>query len=229
MFGNYMYYNTAYLIYLLPGLILGLYAQAKVKGAFAEYSKKESGGNFTGASLARKILDDHGLSHVPVNQVPGNLTDFYNPQDETLHLSQGVYGKSSVAALAVAAHECGHAIQDAEDYKPLRIRSLLVPAAQFGSNFAYILVFVGLIFSNFLTNLGIALYAIAVLFTLVTLPVEYNASSRAKNILATLLPSGDQKGVHKMLDAAALTYVASLVSALGTLLRLMALSNNRRN
>ncbi len=225
----YYYMNTSYIIYILPGLILALYAQAKVKGAYKKYGEIFSQSGYTGATIAREILDRNELSNIPIQRVSGNLTDFYNPGDKTLHLSEGVYGANSVAALAIAAHECGHAIQDATDYAPLRIRSYLVPAAQFGSNFAFILFFAGLFFSQFLMNLGIALYAIAVLFTLVTLPVEYNASGRAKTILAGILPQGEMEGVHSMLNAAALTYVASMATALGTLFRLLALSGNRRD
>ena len=225
----YYYFNTSYILYILPGFLLALYAQAKVKSAYQKYGQIASGSSFSGASLARKILDDNGLQGVSIHRVSGNLSDFYNPADKTLHLSDGVYSQSSVAALAVAAHECGHAIQDAKDYFPLKLRSYLVPAAQFGSNFAFILFFAGLVFSQFLMNLGIALYAIAVLFTLVTLPVEYNASNRAKDILGGLLPGNEMQGVNTMLDAAALTYVASLATALGTLFRLLALSGNRRD
>lgn len=225
----YYYFDTSYILYVLPGFLLALYAQAKVQSAYKKYGQIASGSSFTGASLARKILDDNGLQGVSIHRVSGNLSDFYNPADKTLHLSDGVYSRSSVAALAVAAHECGHAIQDAKDYFPLKLRSYLVPAAQFGSNFAFILFFAGLVFSQFLMNLGIALYAIAVLFTLVTLPVEYNASHRAKDILGGLLPGNEMQGVNTMLDAAALTYVASLATALGTLLRLLALSGNRRD
>lgn len=223
------YFNTSYLIYILPGLLLAMYAQAKVQSAYAKYGKIASRSSYTGASIARNILDKNGLNHVPISRVSGQLTDFYNPSDESLHLSDGVYNQSSIAALAVAAHECGHALQDAKDYFPLKIRSFLVPAAQFGSNFAFILFFAGLIFSQFLVNLGIALYVIAVLFTLVTLPVEYNASNRAKAILNEMLPAAEMKGVNQVLNAAALTYVASLVTALGTLLRLLAISGNRRD
>ena len=225
----YYYFNTSYILYILPGFFLALYAQAKVQNAYKKYGQIFTGSGFTGASLARKILDDHGLGHVSIHRVSGNLSDFYNPSDQTLHLSEGVYSRSSVASLAIAAHECGHAIQDARDYFPLKLRSYLVPAAQFGSNFACILFFAGLVFSQFLMNLGIALYAIAVLFTLVTLPVEYNASHRAKETLGGLLPMNEMQGVNTMLDAAALTYVASLATALGTLLRLLALSGSRRD
>ncbi|MCD1147114.1 zinc metallopeptidase [Peptoniphilus sp. KCTC 25270] len=218
-----------YLIYILPGLILAMYAQSKISSNYAKYSRVNSGTGKTGREVAREILDRNGLYTVQIERISGNLTDHYDPRSKVLRLSQGVYDSTSVAALGIAAHEVGHAVQDAENYGFLKLRNVLVPAANFGSQFAFILVALGIFFQNFLVELGVALFAIAVLFQLITLPVEYDASNRAKEELQTIIYSEEGTvGVRKVLSAAALTYVASLLTALGTLLRLLSIAGNSR-
>ncbi|WP_370631501.1 zinc metallopeptidase [Peptoniphilus sp. KCTC 25270] len=225
----FMMYNLEYLIYILPGLILAMYAQSKISSNYAKYSRVNSGTGKTGREVAREILDRNGLYTVQIERISGNLTDHYDPRSKVLRLSQGVYDSTSVAALGIAAHEVGHAVQDAENYGFLKLRNVLVPAANFGSQFAFILVALGIFFQNFLVELGVALFAIAVLFQLITLPVEYDASNRAKEELQTIIYSEEGTvGVRKVLSAAALTYVASLLTALGTLLRLLSIAGNSR-
>lgn len=225
----FMMYNLEYLIYILPGLILAMYAQSKISSNYAKYSRVNSGTGKTGREVAREILDRNGLYTVQIERIGGNLTDHYDPRSKVLRLSQGVYDSTSVAALGIAAHEVGHAVQDAENYGFLKLRNVLVPAANFGSQFAFILVALGIFFQNFLVELGVALFAIAVLFQLITLPVEYDASNRAKEELQTIIYSEEGTvGVRKVLSAAALTYVASLLTALGTLLRLLSIAGNSR-
>lgn len=228
------FYNFSYMIYLLPGILLALYAQAKVSSAFNRYSQVANSRRLTGAQAARFILDRNGLQNVQIERVRGNLTDHYDPRSEVLRLSESVYDKATIAAVSVAAHEVGHALQDAENYSPLRLRTFLVPAAQLGSSLSFYMVLFGLIFgsgssfSQLIINTGIALFCIAVLFQLVTLPVEFNASRRAELQLAEgLLPPDELKGTRAVLNAAALTYVASLITAFGTLFRLIAISQNR--
>lgn len=228
----YYYYGLDYLIYIIPGLILALIAQARVKSAFSKYSQEDSGLGQPAHAFARKILDRVGLGHVGLGRVDGQLTDHYDPRTQVVRLSESTYGSSSVAAISVAVHEIGHALQDKEDYAPLRWRASLVPVANLGTSMAFPLVFIGLIFGEFFTKLGIGLFIFAVLFQLVTLPVEFNASSRAKEILASgYLPESKQGGVDRVLNAAALTYVASLAASIGTLLRLLAIASrsSRRN
>ncbi|MDO5036884.1 MAG: zinc metallopeptidase [Tissierellia bacterium] len=224
-----MFYGFEYMIYIIPGLLLAMYAQAKVKSAFSTYSQEASGLNKPAYLFAREILDKNHLSHVAVEPVRGSLTDHYDPRTKVLRLSETVYNSSSVAAISVTTHEIGHALQDDLGYAPLRLRSILVPAANLGSNLAFPLIIVGFIFGEFFTKLGISLFMVAVLFQLVTLPVEFNASNRAKDILSSgYLPQSKQGGVNKVLNAAALTYVASLAAAIGTLLRLMAIAGYGR-
>ena len=223
------YYDPTYLI-LIPGLILAVVAQFLVTSAFNKWSKVPSCTGLTGADIARRILDDNGCGDVRIEYVPGTLTDHYDPENGVLRLSNEVYGSRSVAALGVAAHEAGHAIQDAQDYSPLRIRSNLVPIANVGSNAAIPLFFIGLILSwQPLINAGIIFFAVAVLFYIVTLPVEFNASGRAVALLSSgILPEDEVRGVKAVLRAAALTYIASALQAILQLLRLLLLSQNRR-
>lgn len=226
MFG---YYNINYLIYILPGLILAMYAQAKISSAYKEYSRVDSGSGMTGGQVARRILDKNGLSHIRIEQIQGQLTDHYESDKQVIRLSSEVYSGTSVSSVSIAAHEVGHALQDASGYVPLKLRRGLYPIASFGSNFAFLLIFLGFIFSNILVRLGIAFFAFAVLFELVTLPVEFNASKRAENELALGIVSGDKlSGTKSVLNAAALTYVASLLVAIGNFLRLVSISNRRR-
>ena len=224
------YYDPTYFL-LIPGLLLALYAQFKVSSTFAHYKEVPSRVHMTGAEIARAILDSNGCRDVRIERVSGSLTDHYDPENGVLRLSSEVYGSTSVAALGVAAHEAGHAIQDAQDYAPLRIRANLVPVANIGSNMAIPLFMLGLIMSwEPLTKIGIFAFAFSVLFYLVTLPVEFNASRRAVTVLASgYLPQDEVKGVKAVLSAAALTYVAAALQAILQLLRLVLLANRRRD
>lgn len=221
------------LIYILciAAFVFALICSARVKSTYAKYSKIASNTHLQAWQVARQILDNNGLYDVSVVHISGHLTDNYNPKTKVLSLSDSVYASSSLAAIGVAAHECGHAIQHAQDYTPIKIRSLLVPVANLGSTI-YIYVFIaGLIFSlDFLVNAGIILFAFVVLFQLVTLPVEFNASNRAMKTLKNelILEQGELPYARKTLNAAAMTYVASLAVSVTQLLRLIA-SANRRN
>ena len=224
------YYDPSYLL-LIPGLLLALYAQFKVNATYSRYKEIPSRARMTGAQMARAILDGNGCGDVDIECVRGSLTDHYDPENGVLRLSTEVYNSASIAALGVAAHEAGHAIQDAQDYKPMRIRANLVPVANIGSGMAIPLFMLGLIMSwEPLTKIGIFCFAFSVLFYLVTLPVEFNASSRAVAVLsAGYLPQDEVKGVKAVLSAAALTYVAAALQAVLQLLRLVLLSNRRRD
>lgn len=223
-----MYYNLDYLIYILPGFLLALYAQSKIRANFDKYSRITNREGLTGRSVAEAILKNHGIYDVTIDRVRGSLTDHYDPSHKVLRLSDPVYDSTSIAALGIAAHECGHAIQHHESYAPLSMRNAIVPAANLGSNLSFVFIFIGLFAFQPLLKLGIALFAITVLFQLLTLPVEYNASHRAKVILADGILSGDEMvGVERILSAAALTYVASLLTAIGTLLRFISLGRRR--
>ena len=232
----YYYYDPTWIL-LLIGAVICMNASARVRTTFNKYSKVYSHTGMTGAEAARRILDSRGIYDVQVVPTQGNLTDHYDPRDRTLRLSQTVYGASSVAAVGVAAHECGHAIQDAEDYSPLRIRTALVPMANFGSSVSMILIIAGIIFgfgrggSSILLNLGILCFSLVVLFQLVTLPVEFNASKRAMVLLQDLgiLYPEEAVKTKKVLSAAALTYVAGALSSLLQLLRLVILFGGRRD
>ena len=216
-----MFYNMNYFFFMIPGLLLMLWAQSRVKGAYAKYSAIPNQERLTGAQTAQRVLAVEGLGTLPIQPVGGQLSDFYDPRNKTLNLSQGVYGQASVAAMAVAAHEAGHAMQDATGYAPLKFRSAIVPAVSFGSNIGFIVLFAGLLLqAPTVAWIGVGLFALATLFTLVTLPVEFNASTRAKAALrqAGLVTPDEAKGVEAMLNAAAWTYVASFASSAATLL-----------
>ena len=229
-----------WLLFALPGLILGLWAQSRVKRAFKKYSKVNTARNITGAQVARALLNEQGLSHVAIEESQGGrLSDHYDPRSQVLRLSPDVYRTTSIAAAGVAAHEMGHALQDANKYVPLKFRSALVPATQFTSKLAPMLFMAGFMLSIFLKSewglyiawAGVALFAVAVIFTLVTLPVEFDASKRAKRLLVSsgVLIGDEIEGVNKVLDAAALTYVAAAVTAIGQLLYyVMLLTGGRR-
>ena len=223
------YYDPTYLL-LIPGLLLALYAQFKVNSTFNHYKRVPSRIHMTGAEIARAILDSNNCRDVRVEYVHGSLTDHYDPENGVLRLSSEVYGSTSIAALGVAAHEAGHAIQDAQDYAPLRIRANLVPVANIGSGMAIPLFMLGLLMSwEPLTKLGIFAFAFSVLFYVVMLPVEFNASRRAVTVLAAgFLPQDEVKGVKAVLSAAALTYVAAALQAVLQLIRLLLLANSRR-
>jgi Zn-dependent membrane protease YugP len=227
------FFDPMYLILALPGLILGLWAQARVKGTFGQFSKVQTRSGLTGAEVARRLLDAQGLYDIAVEETQGFLSDHYDPRTRTLRLSPGVYREPSVAAAGVAAHEMGHALQHADRYAPLQIRSAIVPAVQFGSMLGPIL-FIGGFLLNFtsLSWLGVIFFGLAVVFSIVTLPVEFDASKRAKQLLAgnALLVDSEIQGVDKVLDAAAWTYVAAAIAAIGQLLYyVMLLGGGRRD
>ena len=218
------------MILLIPALLLSFWAQMRVKSTFERFSQVRPRGGVTGAQVARMLLDRFGLSSVPVNRVPGNLTDHYDPRDRTLSLSDSVYSSSSIAAVGVAAHEVGHAIQHSEGYAPLMFRNRMAPAVGLVSNMAIPLFFLGFLMrGQFLMNLGIVLFLGAIVFHLVTLPVEYNASSRAIAILngTGALAPDELNGAKRVLDAAAWTYVAAALMALLQLVRLLVLRGSR--
>lgn len=225
------YYDPTYILVLI-GAVLSMIASARVNGTFRRYSQTRSMTGMTGAQTARRILDQNGLYDVTVEHINGNLTDHYDPRSKVLRLSDATYGAVSVAAVGVAAHECGHAVQDAEGYEPLKIRSKLVPAANFGSRFGLPIFLLGLLFgaNELLMQIGIWVFLLSVLFQIVTLPVEFNASRRALAMLTDygILSEQEVQGSRKVLSAAALTYVAAAAAALLNLLRLVLLSNQRR-
>lgn len=227
-----MFYDPTYIL-VIPALIFALIAQCMVKSTFNKFSKVYNRRGVTGAEAARKILDENGLYDVRIERISGELTDHYDPRTNVVRLSDSVYNSTSVAAVGVAAHETGHAIQHSVGYVPIKIRNAILPVAQIGSQAAVPLVLIGLIFSRslgFLIDVGIIVYVAVVLFQLVTLPVEFNASGRALHILegSYILENDENKMAKKVLTAAAMTYVAALFSALTTLLRLVLISNNRR-
>lgn len=225
-------FDPTYIVYMLPALVLGLYAQGKVKSTYAKYSKVANRRGLTGAQAARYILDSSGMSHIPVEHTSGQLTDHYDPRRKVLRLSDGVYNSRSVAALGIAAHECGHAIQHDTGYVPLSFRNNLFPVANIGSNLGVPLVIVAFflgaghnVLGDMLFNIGILAYAMAVVFSVVTLPVEFNASSRAVAVLTDrgIVTTDESKHAKKVLNAAALTYVAATLSAIMMLLYLLGL------
>lgn len=226
-------FDSTYILVVI-GMILSLWASARVKNTYAKYSKERSLSGMTGAQAAQRILSMAGIYDVTIKYVPGNLTDHYDPRNKTLNLSDAVYGSSSVAAVGVAAHECGHAIQHDRGYAPLKLRSALVPVASFGANISWPLILVGLLFggNGTLIQLGILLFSLAVAFQLVTLPVEFNASKRAMTMLEDtgVLYADELAKTRKVLNAAALTYVAAAASSILQLLRLVLLfGGNRRS
>ncbi len=230
---GYGYYMDPTYILVLIGVVISLWASAKVKTTYSKYSRVRSMSGLTGAQVADQILRANGIYDVRIEHVSGELTDHYDPKNRVLRLSDVVYNSTSVAALGVAAHECGHAVQDDRDYFPLRFRNALVPVANFGTQAAWPIILVGLLFagSSFLINLGILLFSLGVLFQLVTLPVEFNASRRAIQILGnTGILYGDEiRDTKKVLSAAAMTYVAAAAASILSLLRLLILFGGRRN
>lgn len=226
-----MYWLDYTYLIILPAFLFGLYAQMKVSSTFSKYQSVQSSRGVTGAQAARRILDDNGLYDVAVVKICGNLTDNFNPKTRTVSLSDSVYGSTSVAAIGVAAHECGHAVQHATGYTPIKIRSALVPVTNFGSSAGFVILLVGMLFGSYpIAMLGVLLYSLMAVFQAVTLPVEFNASKRA---LATLEASGmlvgeELKMSRSVLSAAAMTYVAALVSSLATILRLLLIVGSSR-
>ncbi|MDR5658321.1 zinc metallopeptidase [Serpentinicella sp. ANB-PHB4] len=218
------------ILVLLPAIIFAMYAQSKVKTTFHRYLNVRATKGYSGFNVARTLLDKNGLRDVPIEVAQGSLTDHYDPRKRVLRLSREVHQGSSIASVSVAAHEVGHAIQHANGYVPLNLRNAIFPVASFGSSAAWFFVIAGFIFSPPLINVGILLFAAAVLFQVVTLPVEFNASSRAMDLLdANGFISREEYGAaKKVLDAAALTYVAATATAVAQLIRLIMISNRRR-
>lgn len=226
-----MYFlDGGFFVFVLPALLFAMYAQARVRGAYQRYARVFSRRGITAAQLASLLLKHNGLHHIQVGVSPGQLTDHYDPRHKIVRLSEGVYHSSSLAALGIAAHEVGHALQHRDGYVPLQIRNSIVPVAQLGSTLAFPLFFVGLFMGlPFLVDIGIWLFLGAVLFQVVTLPVEFNASRRAISILreGNFLSGEELRPVREVLNAAALTYVAATAMAIAQLLRLLALANRR--
>jgi len=226
-----MYFSPTYLIYMIPAFILMALTSWYVKSAYNKWSRVQAQSRLTGAQAAQRLMSTAGMYGVQIQGTSGNLTDHYDPRNKTLYLSQGVANVASVASLAIAAHELGHAQQDAEDYFPLRFRSALVPMVNIGSNLGWILIMIGL-FLNFtqLAWLGVVVFAGGAVFALATLPVEFDASARAKQLLVQtgiIQSEQEQRGVNAVLNAAALTYVAGLVTAIMQLLYYVSLVSGR--
>jgi hypothetical protein len=226
-----MFLDSGYFLFVFPALIFAVWAQARVRSAYGTYSKLASQSGRHASEVAATLLQNAGLGDVRIDKVPGHLSDHYDPRSRTLSLSQGTYGSTSVAAIAVAAHEVGHAVQQSVGYAAFSLRNGLVPVANIGSQAAWPLFFMGLLFqSGSLMDLGILLFLGAVVFQVVTLPVEYNASRRAMDMLEVsgFVAPNEMVPVGNMLNAAALTYVAATALAIGQFLRLLALRGRRR-
>lgn len=227
-----------YLIFVLPAVIFALWASIQVNTTFQKYSKVRSARGITGAEAARRVLDANGLSHIRIERIPGNLTDHYDPRNDVIRLSDSVYDNASVAAVGVACHEAGHAVQHAENYAPVKIRSAIIPVTNIGSRLAIPLIIIGIILNAFapklliLAYIGVACYGLCTLFQLVTLPTEFDASKRALRSMEGygILGSDEIGGAKRVLRAAAMTYVAALAVSLMQLLRLFMIvaGNSRR-
>ena len=234
----YYYYgfDWTYLVIVLPCLILSMLASSSVNSTFNKYAKVNSIRRLTGAEAAQRVLSANGVRGVRIERVSGNLTDHYDPKTNVIRLSDSVYGSTSVAAIGVAAHEAGHAVQYAQNYGPIKVRAAIIPITNLGSKLAMPLILAGILFSAFgmfsdtLVYTGIACFGFSLVFQLVTLPVEFNASRRAMQAITqtNLLTEEEQRGARKTLKAAALTYVAATAVALAQLIRLIALYGNRR-
>jgi Zn-dependent membrane protease YugP len=230
-----VFFSPLYFIFALPALVLGLWAQWRVRSAFGKYSRVAAMSGMTGAQAARRILDTNGLQHIAVERVGGRLSDHYDPRSKTLRLSEEVYGTPSLAALGVAAHEAGHALQDKTNYAPLALRSAMVPTVQIGSWLGPIIFLVGLFmagtFGTTLAWAGLIIFGATALFSIVTLPVEFDASKRAKELLVStgILVPQELQGASSVLNAAALTYVAAALQAIMTLLYYATLLMGRRD
>lgn len=228
MFGFMYYYDPTYILVII-GVLISLWASINVNATFSKYAKVRSNCGLTGAEVAERILRNNGIYDVTIERVSGNLSDHYNPSTKVLALSDSTYNKTSIAAISVAAHECGHAVQHATGYFPLSFRSALVPIANFGSYAAWLFIIIGLLFSGSSSvmwiNIGLLCFGFAVLFQIVTLPVEFNASARALKAMETggIVGADENRQARKVLFAAALTYVAAALSAILQLLRLIIL------
>lgn len=230
MIGYGSYYGSSWFIFVLPAMLFAAYAQMKIQNSFTKYSKIPNGYGYTGAQVARMILDRNGLNHIPIESVAGNLTDHYDPRTKVIRLSNSVYSGNSIASMSVAAHEVGHAMQHEEGYIPLSLRSMIAPIAGFGSRLVWIFIILGIMLrATSFINIGILLFLGVVVFQIVTLPVEFNASRRALLQLENgISPEENIDSAKKVLNAAALTYVAATLVAIGELLRLMSMTNRRR-
>lgn len=227
----YFYFDPTYILVLI-GVVLSLIASAQVKSAYKKYEKVSTRSGLTAEQVAAMILRNAGITDVAIRPIAGELTDNYNPKEHTLNLSQNVYGSRSIAAIGVAAHECGHAIQHAEGYVPLSFRSAIVPVVSIGSTLSWPLILIGLLIPRLdvCITFGIILFSLVVVFQFVTLPVEFNASGRAIAILRNggFMTEEELGGAKRVLTAAALTYVAAMVTAILQLVRLLLLTNRRR-
>ena len=229
-------FDWTYLVLVLPCIILSMWASSSVNNTFKRYSKTHSMRRITGAQAAQRVLSHNGVSGVRIERVSGNLTDHYDPQTNVIRLSDSVYDSTSVAAIGVAAHEAGHAVQYARHYAPIKLRAAIIPITNIGSKLAMPLILLGVVlsfmgnFSTTLIDLGIAAFALSLVFQLITLPVEFNASRRAMRAIddAGILTNEEQRGARKTLTAAAMTYVAATAVALAQLLRLLVLFSGRR-
>lgn len=222
----YPFYFDSTMLILIPALLISMWAQMNISSTYNKYAKVYNKMGYTGKDVARMILDAYGLFDVPIEMIGGKLTDHYDPQRRVVRLSRDVYSGTSIAAIGVAAHEIGHVIQHKEGYGPIKLRSALVPIANIGSNASWFLFFLGIIFSiEPLITVGIILFSATVVFQLVTLPVEFNASSRAIQIIRSkgILMGDEVDGAKKVLNAAALTYVAAVITAISQLIRLLAI------
>ena len=230
-------FDSTYLIFILPCVILSLICQVRVKSAFSKYSQIPNSRGMTGAQAAEYVLRHNGVVGVRIEHVSGNLTDHFDPRTNVIRLSDSVYNSATVAAVGVAAHEAGHAVQTAMNYTPSKLRSAILPAAKLGSGFSWILIIIGFLFSYqssspiglYILYAGIILFSASVLFTLITLPVEFDASRRALKCFreTNLLQGGEYSGAKSVLTAAAMTYVASAITAIMQLLRLLVLVRRR--
>ena len=224
-----IFYDWTFWVFMVPAMLIGIWAQSKVQNAYNKYKKVRLSRNITGADAARAILNANGLYDVRIEKIGGTMTDHFDPRENVVRLSAAVYDTASVAAVGIAAHECGHAVQYAKGYTPMKVRGALVGATNFSSMFSMIFVIIGVIFANpMLAYFGVGLFAIVALFQLVTLPVEFNASRRAIDALeqSGAFKEEELDGVDQVLTAAALTYVAALVSAVLQLLRLLVIARN---
>lgn len=235
-YSYYYGFDWTYLALVLPCLILSLWASARVNGTFKKYSSQLSAQHITGAEAARQVLQQNGVNNVKIERISGNLTDHYNPKTNVIRLSDGVYDSTSTAAIGVACHEAGHAVQYASNYAPIKLRAAIIPITNFGSKLAMPLLLLGLLLSSLgaysytIVYLGIACFALSLVFQLVTLPVEFNASRRALKAIkdGNLLTLEEQRGAQKTLSAAAMTYVAATAVSLAQLIRLLSLFGRRR-
>ena len=229
--------DMSYVILVLPCILLSLWASSNVNSTFKKYSRQFSSRGLTGAEAARRVLSAHGVGNVRIERVSGNLTDHFDPRTNVIRLSDNVFGNTSTAAIGVACHEAGHAVQYAQGYAPIKLRAAIIPVTNFGSRLAMPLILIGLLLAAFgnlsviLIDLGIACFGLSLVFQLVTLPVEFNASNRALRAIAdsNLLTEDEQAGARKTLRAAALTYVAATAVAFAQLLRLILLFGRRRD